>query len=176
MTQSLTNDKVGVLAYKLTVDGEVVESVDRDTPIEYLHGAQNIVAGLENALVGKVTGDKFSVVVPAADAYGDYDEEDVEDVPAEEFDDLEELTIGMEIEVMDEEGEFIEAVIVNITDEFVRLDYNAPLAGKVLHYEVEVLEVRDATEEELEMGFPESLIDEMYEDFDEEDDDHDRDD
>lgn len=170
MAHSLKNDMVGVLAYKLMVDGEVVELIDRESPIEYLHGAQNIVPGLENALAGKKAGDKFSVTLQPADAYGDYDEEDVEDVPLEEFDDADELEVGMELEVMDEDGEYIEAIVAEITEEYVRLDYNSPLAGKVLTYEVEVVEVREATEEELEMGYPASLLEEMYYDYDEDED------
>jgi FKBP-type peptidyl-prolyl cis-trans isomerase SlyD len=173
MTQTLGNDKIGALAYTLYVDGQIVETVSPEEPIEYLHGAQNIVSGLEEALVGKTIGDKFTVELAPDQAYGEYDPEDVEDVPAEEFEDIEDLKVGMEIEVMDEDGDFIEATIIGITEEYVRLDYNPALAGKTLRYDVQVVDVRDASEEELEMGVPESLFGELYDEYDEEDEEED---
>ncbi|MFQ3645574.1 MAG: peptidylprolyl isomerase [Anaerolineae bacterium] len=165
MTLRLKNDMVGLLAYTLTVDGEVVETVDRENPIEYLHGAQNIVEGLEAALEGKQAGDTFEVTVTPEKGYGEYLKDDVEAVPTSEFEDLDELQVGMELEMVDEDGDIVEATIVEITPDEVVLDFNPPLAGKTLHYKVEVVEVREATEEELEMGLPVSLIDEMYDDF-----------
>ncbi|XWX04154.1 peptidylprolyl isomerase [Aggregatilineales bacterium SYSU G02658] len=167
MTLRLKNDMVGLLAYTLTVDGEVVETVDRANPIEYLHGAQNIVEGLEAALEGKQAGDTFEVTVAPEQGYGEYLEDDIEAVPASEFDDLDELQVGMELEMVDEDGDVVEATIVEITPDQVVLDFNPPLAGKTLHYTVEVVDVREATEEELEMGLPASLIDEMYDDVEE---------
>lgn len=164
MTLRLKNDMVGLLAYTLTVDGEVVETVDRENPIEYLHGAQNIVEGLEAALEGKQAGDTFEVTVAPEQGYGEYLEDDIEAVPASEFEDLAELQVGMELEMVDEDGDIVEATIMEITPDQVVLDFNPPLAGKTLHYTVEVVEVREATEEELEMGLPASLIDEMYDD------------
>jgi FKBP-type peptidyl-prolyl cis-trans isomerase SlyD len=164
MTLRLKNDMVGLLAYTLTVDGEVVETVDRENPIEYLHGAQNIVEGLEAALEGKQAGDTFEVTVAPEQGYGEYLEDDIEAVPASEFEDLDELQVGMELEMVDEDGDVVEATIMEITPDQVVLDFNPPLAGKTLHYAVEVVQVREATEEELEMGLPASLIDEMYDD------------
>lgn len=164
MANILQNDMVGLLAYTLMVDGEVVEVVDRAEPIEYLHGAQNLVEGLEAALEGKQPGDKFEVTVAPEQGYGEYLEDDVETVPASEFDDLGELTIGMELEMVDEDGDVVEAIIMEITDGEVVLDFNPPLAGKVLYYTVEVVDVREATNEELEMGLPASLIEDMFED------------
>jgi FKBP-type peptidyl-prolyl cis-trans isomerase SlyD len=168
MTLSLKNDMVGLLAYTLTVDGEVIETVDRDNPIEYLHGAQNIVEGLEAALEGKKAGDVFEVTVPPEQGYGEYLEDDIEAIPSSEFDDLDELRVGMELEMVDEDGDIVEATIMEITPEQVVLDFNPPLAGKTLHYKVEVVQVREATEEELEMGLPASLIDEMYDEVEDE--------
>lgn len=164
MTLRLKNDMVGLLAYTLTVDGEVVETVDRENPIEYLHGAQNIVEGLEAALEGKQAGDTFEVTVAPEQGYGEYLEDDIEAIPASEFEDLDELQVGMELEMVDEDGDIVEATIMEITPDQVVLDFNPPLAGKTLHYKVEVVQVREATEEELEMGLPASLIDEMYDD------------
>lgn len=166
MANSLQKDMIGSLAYTLTVDGEVVEVVDRADPIEYLHGAQNIVEGLENALLGKQVGDSFEITVEPEQGYGEYLEDDIEAFPTSEFDNLSELQVGMELEMVDEDGDVAEAVIMEITPDEVVLDFNPPLAGKVLHYVVEVVDVREASEEELEMGLPASLIDEMFMDVD----------
>lgn len=166
MAKSLTENVVGAIAYTLTVDGEVVDVVDRDDPIEYLHGAENIVPGLEAALEGKSKGDKFDVVIQPEDGYGEYDEEDVQEIPADEFDDLKGLKVGMDIELMDEDGESYEATIIKITPKAVTLDFNPPLAGKVLNYSVEVIDVREATESELDMGLPASLLADLYGDDD----------
>jgi FKBP-type peptidyl-prolyl cis-trans isomerase SlyD len=169
MSHALTNDMIGILAYQLTVEGEVVDVIDPADPIEYLHGAQNIVEGLEKALEGKREGDRFQVSVSPEEGYGEYLEDDVEAFPVSEFENLSELQIGMELEMVDEDGDVLEATIVEITDSEVVLDFNPPLAGKVLNYEVMVVGVREATEEELEMGLPASLINEMFMDMDDED-------
>lgn len=169
MANRLQNDMVGLLAYTLTVDGEVVEVVERADPIEYLHGAQNIVEGLEIALEGKGPGDSFEVTVAPEQGYGEYLEDDIEAFPSTEFDNLSELEVGMELEMVDEDGDVAEAVIMEITPDEVVLDFNPPLAGKTLSYTVEVVDVRPATEEELEMGLPASLINEMFMDVDPED-------
>lgn len=172
MSKHLSNDMVGLIAYTLTVDGEVIDTITREDAIEYLHGADNIVPGLEEALEGKTAGDKFEVTVNPLDGYGEYDEDEIEVISMDDFDNPEEVAPGIEIEIMDEDGEVYEALIVSVEGKNVTLDFNHPLAGKDLHYAVEVLEVRDATEKELDLGFPESLLEEMYEDLD----DHEHDD
>lgn len=168
MAAKLTQDMVGAIAYTLRVDGQVVEEITADEAIEYLHGAENLIPGLEKALEGKQTGDKFSVMVQPADGYGDYDEAEIEEVPLSEFDEADALEPGMEIEMVDDEGDVFEATVVEVTDKVVKLDFNPPLAGKVLHYDVEVINVREGTEDEVGMGIPMSLLDEM--DFDDDDD------
>jgi FKBP-type peptidyl-prolyl cis-trans isomerase SlyD len=175
MAHRLTNNMVGAIAYKLTVDGTLIEHIDAQDAIEYLHGAENIVPGLEAALQDKTVGDTFSVVVPPAEGYGEYDEEDIAEFPREDFEEADALEVGMEIEFdMDEDDEdgIVEVgVIVGLDDETVTIDFNHPLAGKTLHYDVQVVEVRPATEEELALGVPESMFDMLDEDFD---DDHDQ--
>lgn len=160
---TLQNDRVGAIAYKLVVDGQIEEVITPEEAIEYLHGAENIIPGLEEALEGKQAGDTFAVTIESNKGYGDYDAEDVDTVPLEEFAlDTSDLQVGEEIELWNEEDEDIfEATITEITDAYIKLDFNHPLAGKTLHYEVEVVEVRHATEEEIEIGMPESIRDEM---------------
>jgi FKBP-type peptidyl-prolyl cis-trans isomerase SlyD len=170
MTKQTIQDGIVVtVAYSLTVDGEVVEEALADDPFEYLHGAMNIVPGLEAALTGKTPGEKITVVVQPADGYGEYDDESLDEVAKADIPDADELEEGMIVMLEDEDGDMFEATITEIKADSVILDFNDPLAGKVLNYEVEVLEVRNATEQEVAQGFPESY---MLDD----DDDHDHDD
>lgn len=168
---TLKNDLVGAIAYKLTVDGKLEEVIAPEDAIEYLHGAENIIPGLEEALEGKTVGDTFAVVIPPEKGYGDYDAEDVDEIPVEEFElDTSDLKVGDEIELWSEEdSDIFEAIILDITDNMIKLDFNHPMAGKTLTYEVEVVDVREATDEELEMGVPASIMEEMYAALDDDD-------
>lgn len=171
MTNTITDGVVVSLAYVLTVDGKVVSETDADEPLDYLHGAENIIPGLEAALTGKQVGDKLSVTLPPEDAYGDYDEDEIEEVERDQLPD--ELQEGMLVEVEDEDGFVFLATVTKIDQDTVKLDFNPPLAGKTLTYDVEVLAIREATEDERDHGHPHSLggdFDDMYDDYDDEDD------
>lgn len=173
MANRLEQDMVGKIVYTLTVDGVVLEELTHEEAIEYLHGANNIVAGLESALEGKQAGARFQVDVKPADAHGEYDKSLIEEVPLEDIDDAEELEAGMLIDIFDDEGEMYEAIILDVTDKVVKIDFNHELAGKTLHYDVEILEVREATEGEIAAGVPDSLMEEINSFFsDDEDDDY----
>jgi FKBP-type peptidyl-prolyl cis-trans isomerase SlyD len=149
MTDTIQNDKVVSLALTLHVDGELVEQYDAQDPFEYLHGAENVVPGLEAALQGRKTGDKLTVTVPAAEGFGDYDPEDFETFARDEIGDAE---VGMAVVLEDEDGYLFEGVITEIVGDTVKVDFNPMLAGKTLNYDVEVLAIRDAEAEELEHG------------------------
>lgn len=148
------------LNYVLTVEGEEIARTEEGEPMEYLHGAENIVPGLEAALTGKTLGDRVSVTLSPADAYGDYDDENVEELDREDVPNADELEAGMIIEVEDEEGYTYLATVREISGDVVVLDYNPPLAGKTLTYDVEVVGLREADEEELAHGHPHSFEDE----------------
>ena len=163
--QKITDGLVVSLNYILTVDGETLAQTDADDPMEYLHGAEEILPGLERALDGKQVGDKFSVTLQPEDAYGDYDDEDVEEIDRADIPNVDELEIGMVVEVEDEDGYAYMAQVREIGDKVVTLDFNPPLAGKTLTYDVEVVAIREATAEELEHGHSHG------EDWDEEDED-----
>ncbi len=150
--QKVTDGMVVSLRYVLVADGEEVARVDNDDPMEYLHGAEDILPGLESALEGKTVGDTFRVTLPPSDAYGDYDEDEIEEIDRDAIPNAEELELGMMVEVEDEEGYSYMAYVSEITDEVVVLDFNHPLAGKTLTYEGEVISVRPATEDELSHG------------------------
>jgi FKBP-type peptidyl-prolyl cis-trans isomerase SlyD len=161
---TLTEDKVGALAFTIYVDGKEMDIVEKDEPMEYLHGWENIIPGLEKALDGKAAGDKFDVTVQPEDAYGEYDDEAFVEVDIEEFDAEgdEKPEVGLEVEMLDEDGDIIEGRITEVNDTTVIVDINHELAGKAVRYVGEIVSIRDATEEELEWGFPESLLSEMF--------------
>jgi FKBP-type peptidyl-prolyl cis-trans isomerase SlyD len=148
----IADGKVVSLNYVLTVDGEVLAQTDDGDPMEYLHGAEEILPGLEAALTGKDVGDKFSTTLAPEDAYGEYDEDDIEEIDKADIPNVDELELGMPVEVEDEDGYAYLAMVREIGDKTVVLDFNPPLAGKTLTYDVEVVGVRDATPEELEHG------------------------
>ena len=166
----IDNDVVVSITYVLTVDGKEEERVTADDPLEYLHGADNIVPGLETALHGKKVGDRFTVTLPPEDAYGDYDQDDLETLDKQDIPGGDTLTPGVSVELEDEDGYLYDAVVKEVTPDTVVLDFNPPLAGKTLTYSVEVVGIREATEEELEYGYPYGLLDEdeEYDDEDEE--------
>jgi len=149
----IASNKVATLHYTLKDDkGALIESSVGNEPLTYIHGIGNLIPGLEDKLEGKTVGDKLSVVVKAEDAYGERDEELIEEVERAEFDDGEELEVGKEFQYDDEDGNVFHVRVVKIDDKMVTIDGNHPLAGQTLAFEVEVLGVREATAEELEHG------------------------
>ncbi len=152
------------MTYVLTVDGEEVGRAGADEPLEYLHGAENIVPGLETALTGKGVGDKVNVTIPPEEAYGEYDDEELDEFDPNEIPGVEDLEEGMIVEVENDDGEIYVGTVVEITPESVVVDFNPPLAGKTLTFDVEVLGLREANAEELDHGHPHSLHDYYEED------------
>lgn len=137
--------------YTLKSEGETIDSTHNDAPMGYLHGHSNLMPGLEDALEGKELGDKFSIELTPDQAFGPHDPQHMREEPKEQFSQIDELTPGMHLQVKSEQGVQI-ATIVKISDETVTVDFNHPLAGKTLHFELEVLDVQDATDEELTKG------------------------
>ena len=164
--EKVANGIVVAVAYTLTVEGNILDVVNPDQPLEYLHGAENIVPGLEKALTGKKVGDKLTVTLQPAEGFGEHDDDLVEAISREDFPDVDDLEVGMEVELETEDEEEIEAIIREITPDAVILDFNPPLSGEVLTYDVEVVGLRAATEDELELGFPASLLEEMDDEHD----------
>ena len=150
--QLVEDDVVVTMRYELTVDGEVVDSSDNDEPIVFIQGHEQIIPGLEKAIYKMKIGDAKSVHVPPQEGYGEVDPEAYQDVPREEFPEDIPLKPGIELEMKDEDGEDLFATIVSVDKDTVRLDFNEPLAGKDLYFEVEILDLRHATPEELDHG------------------------
>ena len=146
---------VATIHYTLSdAKGELIESSRQEEgePLVYIHGTGNLISGLEDKLAGKSKGDKLLVAVKAEDAYGERDESLIETVEKSEFEDTEELMEGKEFQYDDEDGNSFHVRIVKIDGDNVTVDGNHPLAGKDLSFDVEVIEVRVATKEELEHG------------------------
>lgn len=166
---SVGDGRVVAIAYTLRVDGEVVDEASAEDPVEYLHGAMNIVPGLEMALTGARPGDRIQVSVPPEQGYGDYDPNDIEWFPREEFEDDGDLVVGLMLTVEDDDHELYDVTVAELSDEAVALDFNPPLAGKTLAFDVAVVAVREADELERELGFPRGLEEDFVAEPDEED-------
>lgn len=149
---NITQDKVASIAYEVkTQEGALVDQTTTDTPLDYLHGHNNLIPGLEKELEGKVAGDKFSVTVSPEDAYGEYEEAFVQRVPKSAFEGIDELEVGMRFMAQTEGGQ-MPVEITAVEDDEVVVDGNHMLAGQTLSFEVEVVAVRDAKPKEIEMG------------------------
>jgi len=132
-------------------DGTILDSSEGREPLSYIHGKGNIIVGLEDQLNNKGAGDKFKAVIAPADGYGERDDKLMQVVPKSGFQGDEELKEGMQVQIGTEQGTSI-ASVVKIDGEDVTLDINHPLAGVTLHFDIEVVGVRDASKEELEHG------------------------
>jgi FKBP-type peptidyl-prolyl cis-trans isomerase SlyD len=148
----IADDVVVTLDYTLTVNGEVVDSTAGIDPISFLQGYENIIPGLERELYGLKVGDQKNVSVPAKDAYGEIDPDAIVDVPRSDIPKDIPLKPGIELQVSNEDGELLDAVITSIAKNSVRLDFNHPLAGKNLNFEVTIVDLRVADADEIEHG------------------------
>ncbi len=144
-------DHVVSIDYRLTDEqGELIDTSDGAEPLVYLHGHGQIIPGLEAALDGKPQGHKDRVVIPPADGYGESDPELIFTEPKDSFEF--EVEVGQLLEARDEDGESYEYNVVAVDAKGVTLDGNHPLAGKTLTFDITVVDVRPATEEELAHG------------------------
>jgi FKBP-type peptidyl-prolyl cis-trans isomerase SlyD len=141
---------VGIFHYTLQDDaGNVLDSSHGGAPMAYLHGYQNIVPGLESALLGKGAGDNVTAVVPPEDGYGAVSGPGAQAVHRREFPQGMELAVGRQLMAQDPDGQPMPLWITKIQGAQVWVDVNHPLAGKTLHFDVSVIEVRAASNEEL---------------------------
>jgi FKBP-type peptidyl-prolyl cis-trans isomerase SlyD len=149
----IAKDSVVSIEYRLHLgDGKIIDESEPGDPLVYLHGYEEIVPGLEKALEGKKAGESLKVEVAPKDGYGEYDPDGVEEVPREDFPADMELEAGGIVSATDEDGDDVEFLVKEVRPKTVVIDFNDPMAGKTLHFEVTVREVRAATKEELEHG------------------------
>jgi FKBP-type peptidyl-prolyl cis-trans isomerase SlyD len=149
---TVQDGQVVAMEYTLRVDGEVLDSSEGQEPLEFLAGHDNIISGLEREMIGMKIGESKDVVVAPANGYGEFDEEAFMDVPRADFPQDMPMEEGLELNVSDEEGQQRYARIDNIEKDTVRLNFNHPLAGAELHFNVKVVSLREPTEEELDHG------------------------
>jgi FKBP-type peptidyl-prolyl cis-trans isomerase SlyD len=148
----IANDTAVFIHYTLKNDaGEVLDSSQGDEPLAYIHGHGNIVPGLERALSGKNPGDRFDIKVSPTDGYGERSDARVQDVPRSAFDSDTEIKPGMRFQAQGPSGSMI-VTVTNVSPERVTVDANHPLAGENLNFAIEVVSVRECTQQELSHG------------------------
>jgi FKBP-type peptidyl-prolyl cis-trans isomerase SlyD len=144
----ISKNKVAAIHYKLTNnEGEVIDSSEGRDPLYYLHGAGNLIIGMEEGLEGKTPGDKFSLKITPEKGYGELDPSMVQKVPKTAFG-TQEVKPGMKFST--NQGGVV--TVTEVGNDDVTVDANHPLAGVELNFDVEVMEVRNATDEELSHG------------------------
>lgn len=148
----ITRDRVAVLDYTLTGDDGQVIDESHDGSFGYLHGSGNIIPGLERALEGRQPGENLSVIIEAADAYGERDLERIARVPRDRFPPDVELETGMRFQAQSRDGQAQVVTVTAVDGSDIIIDANHPLAGQRLHFDVTVLSVRSARKEEIEHG------------------------
>ena len=143
---------VVTLDYTLTVEGEVVDSSEENEPIQFIQGQEHIIPGLERKLYGLKIGEDKKVTIFLEEGYGDVEPEAGMDVPRSEFPPEIPMEIGTGLQLKTQEGEIVSAHIASIDADTVQLDFNHPLAGKELHFDVKVIDLRQATDDEIAHG------------------------
>jgi FKBP-type peptidyl-prolyl cis-trans isomerase SlyD len=158
---TIAKDKMVSLTYDLRLDGkegDIFESAGKDTPLVFLYGAGMMLPAFEEALLNKKKGDTFEIEIPAKDGYGEENEEAIVDLPKHIFEvdgkiDEQLITPGNSVPMMSSNGQRMQGLVVSVDENTVKMDFNHPLAGEDLHFTGEILEVRDATEEELKSAY-----------------------
>jgi len=155
---AIADGMVGIFHYTLhNGDGELLDSSAGRQPMPYLHGAKNIVPGLEAALAGKVTGDEVKVVVAPEDGYGVHDGRDPQRVRRKELPTGRDYLPGMPLRAEVSEGQVVQLWVTDSKGAWVWLTANHPLAGVELHFEVQIVGVRSALPVELDHGHPHGI-------------------
>ncbi len=148
----IAKNNVVTMHYTLTLDdGAEVDTSVGSEPLVFLFGAGQIIPGLEDALLGKTKGEKLKVKIKPELGYGDRDDTLTQVVPKSAFEGAESLDVGMQFHAQGEEGPIM-VTVVKIEGDNVTIDGNHPLAGKNLNFDVNIVEVRDATPQELTHG------------------------
>src|ERR1035437_10216120 len=154
---TIAKDKMVSVTYNLRFDGkegDIFETAEKENPLVFLCGAGMMLPAFENGLMNKKAGDTFEIEIPAIDGYGEENEDAIVDLPKNIFQvngqfDEELITPGNSVPMMSSNGQRMEGLVISVEDEIVKMDFNHPLAGEDLYFTGEILDVRDATEEEL---------------------------
>lgn len=153
----ITKNTVPSVTYTLVVDGEVVDMTDKEKPLAFIQGIGMMVPGFEKNLEGMEAGENYKFTLQPEEAYGAYDEAALVDLPISTFKvdgevkkDM--LNVGQVVPMQDQNGNPLQGTIMEVTEESVKMDFNHMLAGKELNFTGEILEVREATQAELDHG------------------------
>ena len=140
--------------YTLTNNkGDVIDSSNGTAPMAFIQGKQNIIPGLEKEMAGKKIGDSFKVTVGPEEGYGPRHKEMIQSIPKEQFGpDAPNIQVGMQFQLEGSNGQAVLVTAIEVRENEVVLDGNHPLAGETLHFDVEVISLREATEKELAKG------------------------
>lgn len=150
---NIEKDKVVTFHYRLSDDkGTEIENSQSQEPLSILYGHGNIIPGLEQAMHGRSAGDTFDVVVPPEQAYGEYRADFTQRVPKKYFRDAEQLKPGDSTVLTTKDGRRQIVQVLKVGSSVVDVDLNHPMAGKTLHFGIEITDVRDAAEEEIAHG------------------------
>ncbi len=159
---AISDNQVVTITYDLSVTDEnqekvLVESADADAPMVFIYGHSGLPEEFERQLAGKNAGDAFRFSLTPEQAYGEYDEQALVEIPKDVFmidgkldDDM--LQVGNFLPMADNEGNHMQAKVIDIGDAAVQMDFNHPLAGMVMHFDGQVTDVRPATADELAHG------------------------
>jgi len=145
-------EKVVLINYTVTDNnGNLIDTSEGGEPLAYLHGYGNIIPGLEKALEGMKAGDKFTVEISPSEGYGEHRPEMIQTLPRSAFHGIDEVEVGMVFHAEGPQGP-VEVTVTAVGDQGVTIDGNHPLAGRILKFEGSVVEVRDASAEEIAHG------------------------
>ncbi|MEA2111890.1 MAG: peptidylprolyl isomerase [Campylobacterota bacterium] len=150
---SIVANQIVSLEYEVKDGDTVVDSNVGGAPLVFMFGKGQIIPGLESGIENMAVGEKGDVLVQPADAYGEYNDEAQQEVPKDQFADIE-LAVGMTLYGQGEDGGTVQVTVKEIGDESVMIDFNHPLAGKALMFTVTLNDIREATEEEAMTGIP----------------------
>jgi len=146
----VTKDLVVSMVYELKIEDEIIDSCEEDDPLQFIQGHGHIVPGLELAIEGMSIGESKHVSVKAEDGYGEFVADDIVELPRTEFPEDFPLELDMEVMVEDDDGLEVTAFVEEITLDMVTLNFNHPLAGRDLEFDVKITGLRHPTAEELE--------------------------
>ncbi|MFC2114587.1 peptidylprolyl isomerase [Bacteroidota bacterium] len=155
----VSKDKVISVTYELRVNGtdEVVEIVNEEKPLEFIHGSGTLLSSFETNLNGLSAGNPFDFVLNHVDAYGELNEEAIMDLPINVFMvdgklDEQVISIGNMVPMRDNQGRQFNGKVIGVTAETVKMDFNHPMAGKDLNFKGQIVDIREATADELANG------------------------
>jgi FKBP-type peptidyl-prolyl cis-trans isomerase SlyD len=150
---SILTNKVISFNYTLKDDeGTILDSSANKEPLTFLSGSQQIIPKLEEALSGMIIGSKKNIKIAAADAYGEYSEDAIQKIKMDQFPKEANIEVGMTYIANSPDGKQMPFLVSEINEQDITVDFNHPLAGKNLEFDVELLDVRDATPEEIQHG------------------------